>query len=355
MADVGIGDSIQAASRVARTNGQRDRLFTSWKLWTSLLVLGLLLMVGAVSIPAYQRMQALEYLDRHEGHYEFAPGREWLTQWFGDRAKCLRNVYRITCGRDASDDLLTHISALHEVSELSLNLANRGPNPISEAGIRAFGTLDRVEVLALSGSWSEDRVSTDQTIAALLAACPVLTRLEISGAWLSNRSLQKLSAISSIVDLSLHVSFLNSDELVGLSALPDLERANLEVTTLNDSLIDWIRQSPKLRVLELTRTQATDESLSRLLTLSELEDLRLPRCDRITEEGLRHLTHLPRLKNLTLSGELITSETIEILKQIPSLDVLEVWDSLNPDLEGPIKENWRVRLVIWEPYCGGFD
>ncbi len=65
----------------------------------------------------------------------------------------------------------------------------------------------------------------------------------------------------------------------------------------------------------LDGTGANDEKLRELskLKFDQLEGISLLNCRAVTDEGIRHLSKIPRLKHLQLEGTSITDESLEIM------------------------------------------
>ena len=77
-------------------------------------------------------------------------------------------------------------------------------------------------------------------------------------------------------------------------------------------------------------TDIHDEDLALVARFSELQSLKVPRCQ-VTDEGLRHLAPLINLRHLDLSGNAITDAGLRHLRPLKSLETL-VLD--NVQLEG---------------------
>jgi hypothetical protein len=63
----------------------------------------------------------------------------------------------------------------------------------------------------------------------------------------------------------------------------------------------------------------TDGALARIATLPHVTTLRLEGSRQITERGLRHLTAMPQLQHLSLSGVKLTDQSLEVLRELPNL------------------------------------
>ncbi|MBZ5552801.1 MAG: sigma-70 family RNA polymerase sigma factor [Acidobacteriia bacterium] len=70
--------------------------------------------------------------------------------------------------------------------------------------------------------------------------------------------------------------------------------------------------------------QMTDALLERICQLDHLTYLDLHDSPEVTDDGLRHLAHLPRLQHLNLSCHRITDQGLEVLRQLPQLKTFEL-------------------------------
>lgn len=66
--------------------------------------------------------------------------------------------------------------------------------------------------------------------------------------------------------------------------------------------------------------QMTDALLERFSRLDHITQLDLEGSKGLTDEGLRHLARLPRLRHLNLTGCAITDRGLEVLRQLPALE-----------------------------------
>ena len=87
--------------------------------------------------------------------------------------------------------------------------------------------------------------------------------------------------------------------------------------------------------MELSRNNATDEDLKKFCEDNpDLEELDLGYCNNITDEGLKHLKGMKKLKKLDLWGCKITDEGLSYLEGLQSLEFLSLWGCKNITDEG---------------------
>lgn len=79
---------------------------------------------------------------------------------------------------------------------------------------------------------------------------------------------------------------------------------------------------PRLKQLLLSQNQASDESLQSLRKLPELEVLMIWNAWAITDAGVRHLSAAQKLQKLHLSNSKIGDDSLAVLSQLPALQSL---------------------------------
>jgi hypothetical protein len=89
-----------------------------------------------------------------------------------------------------------------------------------------------------------------------------------------------------------------------------------------DEILRHIDELPRLKRLLLTESQASDKGLERVGRLGELEELFIWDAADVTDEGAAGLRKLPKLKFLLLSGTAMTDEGVAHLAEIASLETL---------------------------------
>jgi hypothetical protein len=121
-----------------------------------------------------------------------------------------------------------------------------------------------------------------------------------------------LGPYSRVVDGEHHLTLTGWDrgDYSLLASAPDvvvLQMANPDVT---DQTLRYLEGMDRLRELDLDRTQVTDEGLAILATLPRLRDLRL-HSTAITDAGFRkHLFGMESLQNVDVGGTKVASKTL---------------------------------------------
>lgn len=81
---------------------------------------------------------------------------------------------------------------------------------------------------------------------------------------------------------------------------------------------------PAMDFLDLSFSDVTDEGLKVVATMTNLKQLRLTGCSRITDAGLAHLSKLTKLTDLCLNDTKITDAGLVHLSKMKSLQSLEL-------------------------------
>jgi hypothetical protein len=109
-----------------------------------------------------------------------------------------------------------------------------------------------------------------------------------------------------------------------LKSLPHLYKLSLEHSSLTPAGLTAIAQCAQLRSLVLMDAGLTDATLASLKSLRYLEHLNLNNNPKITDEGLKTLASLERLRSLHLAHTSITNKGLETLKSLEGLRTLNV-------------------------------
>ena len=99
---------------------------------------------------------------------------------------------------------------------------------------------------------------------------------------------------------------------------------------------DWDAALELLRQREASGLEAsgqmTDELLERVSHIESLEWLEINASPGVTDDGLRHLARLPRLRHLDLGGCRISDRGIAVLADLPELrSVSLAWTGVTDD------------------------
>ena len=106
-------------------------------------------------------------------------------------------------------------------------------------------------------------------------------------------------------------------------------------------------QTPAITV---KNNEITDADLATLARFTDLQVLDLGGCVGITDNGLRQLTRLKKLKSLTLSGDRLGGSGLGHLHDLPALENLTLYSSqgvTDKDIAELAKMNQLTRLTLW--------
>lgn len=104
-----------------------------------------------------------------------------------------------------------------------------------------------------------------------------------------------------------------------LGAFPRLKGLGVDANLTDDSLTH-VHEAPGLEVLQIIGATITDDALAKISELHELQSLELPWCYDLTAEGVRKLTSLSKLRQVSL--ELVDREMISELERLSALETL---------------------------------
>ena len=95
-------------------------------------------------------------------------------------------------------------------------------------------------------------------------------------------------------------------------------------TQVSDETLKHLAKLPRLKSLGIGALELTDSSLHLIAELPQVEHIVL-RSPRLTDAGIAHLARLPRLKTLSIAGEQFSDQSIVALRAFPQLE----WLTLN--------------------------
>jgi hypothetical protein len=145
--------------------------------------------------------------------------------------------------------------------------------------------------------------------------CPVNARFTAKG-WMTLQSLTHLAHICTPYGLT-------DAEMAGIATLQTVDEMEIVATKLTDAGLASIAKLRNLKVLHLEGTpMMTDEGLKVLATLPKLRHLRLS--GPFTDKGLAYLAQAPALKVMWLETPRATEEGLRHLARIASLERLTV-------------------------------
>ena len=148
-------------------------------------------------------------------------------------------------------------------------------------------------------------------------------KLEQAGA-----SISKVSKQSSQLEIEFHLTGrdLTDEQLAPIADLAEVAFLNLRDTRITDEGLKHLRMLRKLRSLHLERTAVTDKGIAQLAELANLEYLNLYGT-KVGDRGLRHLAKLKKLRSLYLWQTEVTDDGVaQLRKALPVVKVVRGLD-----------------------------
>jgi hypothetical protein len=213
---------------------RKVRILSSWKLWAVLLVLGLVGIGVAISLPIVRRLQALAYFDLHKDiEYELSPEHEDWPEKYGEWTNALREVDSVWATA-ATDETLLHVAALHEAKRVAL--VESETHPITRRGAGSLRPFERLQELELLGQGF-----TDDAIAGMLTATPALQSVYLVDTGATRQTLIAISR-SSLENLIVLTRSLSDEDFRDLEPVNSL--TDVEVTGAGDDARNGWRTAP---------------------------------------------------------------------------------------------------------------
>ena len=266
----------------------------------------------------------------------------------------------------ATDADIERIATIKTLKRLDLSLTY-----VSDRGAERLKALDQLEDLNLFAA----EFITDAAM-AFLRANRQLKTLNLRGTDVTDTSLAYIAELSGLKSLDISFTQITDVGLEHLASLAQLETLNLGGNKISGVGLHVLKLLPKLRSLSFYGIQrrnagwcwapvVTDLELDTIALLGSLEELnvgygvalgvprpkdlgaadgeaecRIAGGTRITDLGVAKLTRLRRLRDLDLSGSVVTPAGLKALAALPGLKRLSLWnakgidDSAAPNLEG---------------------
>lgn len=263
----------------------------------------------------------------------------------------LTRLERISLGgvplTDAGLKRLAHLSNLRELRLDSTRM--------TDAGLKHLANLKRLEILVLDGSGITDRglehlgdllrlkeislkdtLVTDDGVALLREKLPQATLVTGSSTPRSQRvAVERIRELGGYIRVSNQnkattVSFainggcdVDNDALLLLEQLPDLETVELgNNPAVTDQGLKHLAKLTKLRTLYLHDTTVRGPGLKHLAGLPNLEFLQLQGTP-MTHEGVVHLRNLKSLKWANLENTLVSDDAVQELQAaLPQCEIV---------------------------------
>ena len=157
----------------------------------------------------------------------------------------------------------------------------------------------------------------------ILASCPLLRELDLSGTPVRGPGLVPLRSLASLQKLYFRDGLLETGRLAPLVDLPNLEHLDLSCPGLGDDDVAVVAKLPNLKRLELRGTKITDAAAESITQIVALESLDVGQTT-LGDEGIAKFVALPKLTSLNIGGSRATEAAIEKLAKAPNLKELEM-------------------------------
>ncbi len=323
-----------------RLPSNATRLLTSWKLWALALVFAVVAIGVSLSMRGVRRHLAFKFLDEHHCPYELTTDSEWITEWFGDWAKALRDVDSIDL-LVVSDESFSHISAFSETRRLSTNHFNdvivrdREFECISDRGLRSLQKLTLLEeVHCYFGGLNGDQM------ASFFSALLPLRSVTLHTMKPNSQTIAALAGLPALTELRIYMcDKIEDEEFRDLTPIPHLRV--LTLASVESQKANWLEQATDLRELEIDRSTISPEIMQCIANLQELQSLSLASCDIVDHDALKCL------ESISLPREAVTWETLDTLRRMPNLKTITVdVDIHDPELREAVEQEWEYEYLF---------
>jgi Leucine-rich repeat (LRR) protein len=249
----------------------------------------------------------------------------------------------------ATDHDVAQVAGIESLKRLDLSLTY-----VTDRGIEQLQRLQHLEDLTLNAA----EFLTDAAVAHLRAN-KGLRRLVLRGVDITDVGMPHIAELTNLRTLDLSHTMVGDVGLESLPSLTELEELNLGGNAITGLNLNFLKLLPKLKKLSLHGIQRrnagacwtpliTDLDLDTIALLSGLEELDLgvgislgmggkPAAEgggncsvtggiQLSDLGLAKLATLKKLRRLDVSGARLTPAGIEVLRTLPQLERLSVWN-----------------------------
>ena len=213
--------------------------------------------------------------------------------------------------------LLRHIRDFHSPVNVLM-----GATSVQSSDLEVLKNCDNILRLDLGGS-----AITDAGMATV-GTLENLEYLSVRNCRLTDAGLVPLSNLRKLRSMNLETNLVNSGYqftekgIQHLAQLTELRQLNLGFAELNDRSMAHLADLTNLESLSLLDSSVADNGLRRLQGMKKLQRLNLWRCVNLTDEGLSHLSSLPRLRLIDAVYTKMTKEGVQKLQEkLPELKV----------------------------------
>lgn len=230
----------------------------------------------------------------------------------------------------------------------SYNIEDAQVNDISDRIWKYPDRLNRLTRLSAYGDITQERWKD-------IANLPSLDFLNASGSSISDNDLLLLSKSKSLRSLVLYSTSISDASIRHLCSMQSLESINLGLTAVSESgLIELVR-CKDLSEIKMQSLQISDRLACALRKGKKLRSI-LIRTELLTETGIRCLSQIASLRQLSLWGKYLSVVEIELFADLPQLESF----GCNVEVDIPHMEALALlkglrHLTISPPTSGSVD
>lgn len=151
--------------------------------------------------------------------------------------------------------------------------------------------------------------------------------LNLSGASITNVSLETIGKMDTLSNLHLASTAINDDGLAYLASLVDLRYLDLGSCQITGKGLKPLKELDALLSINLTSTPLPDEHLADLVELESLRRVYLTGT-LVTDEGIPTLKQMEQLKVLSLYATRVSDAALPALAEFPALETVYLEKSL---------------------------
>jgi hypothetical protein len=147
----------------------------------------------------------------------------------------------------------------------------------------------------------EDCPVTDKGLFAV--SLPNLVHLDISGTFITDRSLAHVSKVAILESLQANRTDITDAGIVALAGLQNLHTLSLRNTAITDESVSTLSQLKSLVFLDISQTSITDKSIAELAKLKDMNMLNLPNA--VSGDAIRALHEKLPNSSIFCEGQII--------------------------------------------------
>jgi Leucine-rich repeat (LRR) protein len=144
-----------------------------------------------------------------------------------------------------------------------------------------------------------------------------LKRIELDSTDVGDQGLKTLAKLPNLRYITLARSLVTGKTLADLAPLTKLSELLLGHNAIGNGNLNGVAAIQNLRALRLQACQIKDKDLEPIGRLKNLESLTLHENKKITDNGLKYLAKLPKLRYLDVGDTSITVAGLKALKNCP--------------------------------------